>query len=56
MSGKRIIVTSKGLYRGFLIMENGEKFIIYIGTERHEFDYLPETTKFIDDWIALKTN
>jgi hypothetical protein len=37
-------------------MENGEKFIIYIGAERKEFGTLPETTNFIDTWYALKKN
>ena len=56
MSGKRIIVTPSGSYRGFLIMDNGTKYIIYIGTERKEFDTLEEATGFIDEWHTLKKN
>lgn len=53
---KRVIVVAKGTYRGVIIMENGEEFIIYLGTYRYEFNTLPETTQFIDDWHKLKEN
>ncbi len=43
-------------YKGVQIIEGGIGFVIFLGTERQEFLTLPETTKFIDDWYALKQN
>ncbi|MBI5954390.1 MAG: hypothetical protein HY865_22260 [Chloroflexi bacterium] len=44
------MAVSRVLYRGFTLMENGEKVVFYIFDERKEFDTLPLATNFIDDW------
>lgn len=56
MEEKRIVIMAKATYRGVIIMESGEKFICFLGTDRHEFDTLKEITGFIDTWHALKKN
>lgn len=56
MSSKRIIVICRGTYRGVQILESGGNFILYLGVYRYEFDTLPKTTQFIDDWHRLKEN
>jgi hypothetical protein len=43
-------VSSSALYRGFNLVEKGEKVVFYIFAERKEFDTLQLATSFIDDW------
>ncbi len=56
MSGKRIIVVCRGTYRGVQILESEGKYLIYLGVDRHEFDGLEKSTKFIDEWYKMKEN
>lgn len=53
---KRILVVCHGTYRGVQILESEGKYIIYLGTERHEFYELTKVTNFINDWYTLKQN
>lgn len=55
MTEKRVIAKSKAEYRGFLIMEVGKDFfVLFIGTERHNFFDLTEATAFVDAYHARK--
>ncbi|MBK8467717.1 MAG: hypothetical protein IPL32_18035 [Chloracidobacterium sp.] len=56
MANKRILVVCHGTYRGVQILESEGKFIIYLGTERFEFNALLGATNFINEWYALKNN
>lgn len=56
MSKKRVLVVCRCTYRGVQILESEGRFIIYLGVYRHEFDTLPKTTGFVDEWIDLKKN
>ncbi len=53
---KRIIVKSRGTYRGIVIMEVSSGFLFYIGTVMHGFALLTEVTAYIDSYYATKLN
>lgn len=51
---KRVIAKSKALYRGFLILEVANGFVVFVGIRKYEFTSLGEATAFVDAWWMKK--
>jgi len=56
LKNKKRILVPHATYKGVQIIEGGIGFVVFLGTERHEFLTLPETTGFIDGWYKTKEN
>jgi hypothetical protein len=51
---KKVIARSKAIYRGFLILEVANGFVIFVGLKKHEFGTFPAATAFVDAWHMSK--
>jgi len=53
---KKIIAISTVTYRGVTIYETKHGFGFFLGITFHAVAALPEATRRIDEWYALKAN
>lgn len=51
---KKVIARSKAFYRGFLILEVANGFVLFVGIVKHDFITFTEATAFVDAWHMSK--